>query len=354
MERAAPPDPSKLAKWFPQYEILSLIGHGGMGAVYKAKQRSLDRLVAIKIIMPESAEVAGFAERFSREAKTLAKLSHPNIIAVYDFGQVSPSSTGDEIDQPSAVTYYLVMEYVDGINLRQRMSAGILQPNHTLAIVAQICEALQYAHSAGVIHRDIKPENLLIPHVYQQTVEHAKTIRVKIADFGLAKLTESESDSALSGTNQVLGTLRYMAPEQWSNTKSVDHRADIYSLGEVFYELLTGNVPVGNFELPSKQVDVDRRIDDVVMRSLAREPSRRYQQVIEIFSDIEGIRSSPATIEVVAPQRERTRDKDLLPMAISLSIVASIAIGYWLTGSEWVITALTVPLCFHFLLDCPF
>lgn len=276
-----PPSAAELADKFPQLEILELLGHGGMGAVYKARQTNLDRLVALKIIRPETTHDPAFAERFNREARTLARLSHQQIVSVYDFGEVEYSEADD---QPARPLYYFLMEYVDGVNLRQLIRSGELTPEQALTIVPQICDALQYAHDEGVVHRDIKPENILLD----------KRGRVKIADFGLAKLaTRSEAEFTLTGTHQVMGTLRYMAPEQLEGSHSVDHRADINSLGVVFYEMLTGEAPIGHFDPPSKKVEVDVRLDEVVLRSLAREPERRYQQASDIRTDVEAISIAP-------------------------------------------------------------
>ena len=160
------------------------------------------------------------------------------------------------------------------------MRAGELTPQQALAIVPQICEALQFAHDEGVVHRDIKPENILLD----------KRGRVKIADFGLAKLAAGSPDEfTLTGTHQVMGTPHYMAPEQMEGSHAVDHRADIYSLGVVFYEMLTGEVPMGHFEPPSKKVEIDVRLDEVVLRALDREPERRYQHASEVKTDVESI-----------------------------------------------------------------
>src|SRR5437899_2545090 len=224
-----PPTPQEVAPRFPQLQILELVGQGGMGAVYKARQQGLDRFVAVKILPPQAARDPAFAERFAREARSLARLNHPNIVSVYDFGQ-----TGD--------LYFFVMEYVDGVNLRHILLDRKLRPEEALKLVPQLCDALQYAHDEGVVHRDIKPENILLD----------KKGRVKIADFGLAKLLGRDAANfTLTGSQQVMGTLYYMAPEQVERPLEVDHRADIYSLGVVFYEMLTGQLPVGRFPMPS-------------------------------------------------------------------------------------------------------
>jgi hypothetical protein len=266
-----PPRPEDLAPLFPQLEILELLGHGGMGVVYKARQVRLDRLVALKILPPELGRDPAFAERFAREARALAKLTHPRIVGVHDFGE-------------SGGLFYLLMEFVDGVNLRGLLRRGRLTPEEALRIVPQVCEALQYAHEEGVVHRDIKPENILLD----------RRGNVKIADFGLAKLLGMITpDSALTGSRQVIGTLRYMAPEQMERPLAVDHRADIYSLGVVFYEMLTGELPMGRFDPPSKKVAVDVRLDEVVLRALEKEPERRYQHVSEVKTEVESISSPP-------------------------------------------------------------
>ncbi|MCA9049142.1 MAG: serine/threonine protein kinase, partial [Planctomycetaceae bacterium] len=265
-----PPSVEHLAELFPSLEIIRLLGAGGMGAVYQARQTGLDRLVALKILPEEFAHDVKFALRFTREARTLARLSHPNIVSVHEFGKVDD-------------TYYFLMEFVDGSTLRDVIGAGKLQPEHALAIVPHLCDALQFAHNKGVVHRDIKPENILI----------ATDGSVKIADFGLSRILGTEDQSTvLTGTHQVMGTLRYMAPEQLQGARNVDSRADIYSLGVVFYEMLTGELPIGRFSAPSKKVAIDVRLDEVVLRTLETEPQRRYQHAGEIKTDMEVIASS--------------------------------------------------------------
>ncbi len=178
------------------------------------------------------------------------------------------------------------MEFVDGVNLRQAMRAGHLTPAEALRIVPQLCDALQFAHDEGVVHRDIKPENILLD----------KGGQVKVVDFGLAKLLGlSAADTGLTGTRQMLGTMHYMAPEQLAAARTVDHRADIYSLGVTFYEMLTGELPLGRFPPPSQQADIDARLDDVVLRTLEREPADRYQHASEVKTAVEAIVREPAS-----------------------------------------------------------
>jgi len=269
--RFVPPPVAEIAQLFPQLEILRLVGQGGMGAVYKARQPTLDRFVALKVLPPALSSDPGFAERFNREARALARLNHPNIVAVHDFGA-------------AGALHYLLMEFVDGTNLREVEQAGKLTPEQALAIVPQICEGLQFAHNEGVVHRDIKPENLLLD----------KKGRVKITDFGIAKMIGGGSgQQTLTGTKDVVGTPQYMAPEQIEHPLAVDHRADIYSLGVVFYEMLTGELPLGKFAPPSNKVHIDIRLDEVVLQTLEKEPERRYQQASQVKTALETIAETP-------------------------------------------------------------
>ncbi len=262
--RAPPASPEAIADQFPAFEVLEVLGQGGMGVVYKARQRKLDRLVALKVLPRELSEDPAFAERFAREGRTLARLQHPHIVGVHDIGEADGQ-------------YYLVMEYVDGVDLRALMRAGELTSREALSIVPQICDALQYAHDEGVVHRDIKPENVLLD----------RSGSVRVADFGLAKLVErTPADFTLTGTDQVMGTLHYMAPEQYKTPQDVDHRADIFSLGVVFYEMLTGELPLGRFDKPSIGTNLDTRIDAIVMRTLERERDQRYQRAHDVSTAV--------------------------------------------------------------------
>ncbi len=321
--RFEPPTPEDLSNRIPNLEVLEVLGQGGMGAVYKARQASLDRFVAVKLIRPDAAEIEGFAERFTREARALAKLNHPNIVTIHDFGEVDG-------------LYYLVMEFVEGTNLQHLIEGGELESRQALKIIPDVCQALQFAHDAGIVHRDIKPANILLD----------TSGRVKIADFGLARLTGSDvSHATLTGTRQIMGTPRYMAPEQMVGSHDVDHRADIYSLGVVFYEMLTGEVPLGHFDPPSKKVEVDVRLDEVVLRSLAREPERRYQQASEVKTDVETISSSNAALPHKAKAWsdfafQSRRDPRVTLVVHRVRTVASSL--FWLAATEWVLVTLTL------------
>ncbi len=320
-ERFVPPPVEEIARLFPQLEILGFIGKGGMGAVYKARQPALDRFVALKVLPPAVAGDPGFAERFNREARALARLNHPNIVAVHDFGQ-------------AGTLHYLVMEFVDGTNLREVEHAGKLSPEQALAIVPQICEALQFAHNEGIVHRDIKPENLLMD----------KKGRVKITDFGIAKIVGAPAGKvSLTGVKDVVGTPHYMAPEQIEKPLTVDHRADIYSLGVVFYEMLTGELPLGKFQPPSKKVQVDVRLDEVVLHALEKEPERRYQQASQVKTAVETITGTPPPMAGSAisppatstPAAQTASDKTILPALLLAFPFGLVGAHRFYVGKIW-------------------
>jgi len=297
---------------FPNLEIVEMIGQGGMGVVYKARQKNLDRVVALKVLSPHLSEDPEFVERFTREAKALAQLSHPNIVGIHDSG------IHDRVP-------YLVMEYIDGTPLRKAMAGGKLTPGRALEVIPQICDALQYAHANGIVHRDIKPENILID----------RQGRVKIADFGLAKLSAEQSKLTQSGF--VMGTPRYMAPEQFEPAGLVDHRADIYSLGVVFYEMLTGEVPMGRFKPPSAKADVDQRLDPVVLKSLEREPKDRYQSAREVKEGVAGLHAAKP-LPLTATRRSLTIGKAsaILAFIAAASLAPAVLIGWAGGGVSWV------------------
>ena len=282
-----PLPPEQIAPHFPQLEILECLGRGGMGVVYKARQKTLNRLVALKLLAPERVQDTKFAERFAREAQALAALNHPNIVTIHDFGQAGGF-------------YFLLMEYVDGANLRQLLRARKFTPEEALAIVPSLCDALQFAHDRGIVHRDIKPENLLLD----------RAGRIKVADFGVAKMLRTGPETDQPGspagaealTQSIAGTPGYRAPEQLAAPQKVDSRADIYSLGVVFYEMLTGELPGKRIEPPSRKVHMDVRLDEVVLRALEKEPSLRYQQASALKTQVETIVATPGSAKVPSAQ----------------------------------------------------
>jgi len=323
------PSLERISAAFPQLEVLELIGRGGMGFVFKARQPHLDRLVALKLLPDKLAKDALFAERFNREGRVLAKLNHPNITSVFDFGHASASSpVGGPISQspdpksnPLPGFYYLLMEYVDGVNLRQAMRAGRFSPAEALALVPKVCEALQYAHEQGILHRDIKPENILLD----------TKGRVKIADFGIAKLVgEDQENLTLTNTGASLGTPHYMAPEQFEKPATVDHRADIYSLGVVFYEMLTGELPIGRFAAPSAKTPVNTSVDEVVFRTLEKDRELRFQSAGEMRTQVEHLGEGANAAAQASPTRTEHEERSYSRWSIygALSVGLSLPVPF--------------------------
>jgi len=265
---ASGPPPPKIGK----YEILGELSRGGMGIVYKARQGDLDRSVALKVVNPDLAGDPEFIERFFREAKTLAKLNHPNIVQIHDADR-----DGSHV--------YLVMELVEGSSLRALMRAGRLPPAEALRLTAQICDALEAAHQQGIVHRDIKPENILV----------TRSGDVKVADFGLAVLfTSDPATPRITQSQAVFGTYDYMSPEQRRDSSQVDHRADLYALGVVLYEMLTGKLPVGRFEPPSRTAGTSLPLDDAVFKALEPDPEKRWSRARQIRDAVAPPAPAPA------------------------------------------------------------
>jgi len=272
--RWEPPTPEELQEILPQYEVHMLIGRGGMGAVYKGTQLSLERDVAIKLLPPaiERQDLA-FAERFRNEARLMGRMNHPAIVSVYDFGRTVDGQL------------YFVMEFVDGTDV-QRMIAreGKLPPEHALAITAHLCDALGYAHKQGIVHRDIKPSNVLID----------MEGRIKVADFGLAKLSDKTQSYGLTQTGMALGTPDYVAPESLMPGSDVDGRADIYAVGVMLYQMLTGDIPRGMFKMPSQKFQsIDPRFDAIIRRALEHDREERYQSSQELRLALDVILTTP-------------------------------------------------------------
>jgi eukaryotic-like serine/threonine-protein kinase len=258
----------------PGYELLELLGKGGMGEVWRARQTSLSRQVAVKILPAKFAADREFIARFEKEATALAALNHPNIVQIIDRGQ-------------AGTHYYFVMELVVGVNLREMLTGRRLPPKDALRIVVQLARAIDYAHEQKIVHRDLKPENVLVdPRGH-----------VKIADFGLAGMKGSERNIALTATAVAMGTVNYMAPEQRRDAKHVDHRADLYSLGVLLYEMLTGELPLGRFKLPSEKVPgVSVTIDALVARLLDTDPEQRPPNALEVATTLEPLIDTAASV----------------------------------------------------------
>lgn len=299
-----PPAVEALQKLLAQYEIVAFIARGGMGAVYKAKQRALGRAVAVKILPPDIVDDdLDYAERFKREARAMASLSHPHIVAVHEAGET-----------PEGLLYF-VMEYIEGTDLAQLVrSAGRLDTERALDITRQVCEALAFAHAGGIVHRDIKPSNIMID----------KSGHVKVADFGLAKIDLPEDAGQLTGGGVALGTPDYMAPETLSPLMPVDQRADLYAVGVMLYQMLTGDVPRGRFPLPSVVVPgIDARLDAIVDKAMQTDREQRYSSAVEMREALESI-GVTACIETVAKHQR---------WLVALTVLAVAAgVAWWLRG----------------------
>ncbi len=267
-----------------RYEILEVIGSGGMSVVYKARCHRLNRLVAIKILKDENLQDEDFRRRFHAESQAVAMLSHPNIVSVYDV------SSSDDAD-------YIVMELIDGITLKQYMEKkGVLNWKETLHFAIQIAKALEHAHSRGLVHRDIKPHNVMV----------LKNGSVKVADFGIARIM-SQSNTL---TKEALGSVHYISPEQAKGGR-VDNRSDIYSLGVVMYEMIAGRPPYdgespvavaiqhinGGASRPSTlNPNVPRGLEQIIMKAMARDLRRRYPSATAMLYDMDEFRKDPAII----------------------------------------------------------
>ncbi len=265
-----------VAPTVPGYEMVEMLGKGGMGEVWRARQISLGRLVAVKLLPAQLASDAEFVARFDKEAQALAALSHPGVVQIIDRGQAGEH-------------YFFAMELVPGTNLREMLGNGPLPVREALRIGTQLARALDYAHEMHVVHRDLKPENILID----------ARGHVKIADFGLAGMRGNEKDISLTATAVAMGTVNYMAPEQRRDAKSVDHRADLYSLGVLLYEMLTGELPLGRFKLPSQKVrGLDARLDEMIEKLLETEADARPQRanvVAELLEQLTPPSSGPTS-----------------------------------------------------------
>ncbi|MEW6732832.1 MAG: serine/threonine-protein kinase [Acidobacteriota bacterium] len=291
-----------------KYRIDALIGQGGMGTVYRATHLELDRVIALKVVLPDFVSSGETLERFRREARAAARLNHPNVITIYDFGVLANGRA------------YLAMELLTGQSLRDELEkVGMLSPRRVLEILRPVCEAVQAAHNAGVIHRDLKPDNIVL-----ESNEFGHEL-IKVVDFGIAKLKETAGVQALNltGPGLVMGTPHYMSPEQCKG-EELDARSDIYSLGVMLYEMLSGHVP---FDAPTPSaviiqhaIDPPRRLsllrrdlaielETVVMKALAKSRQARQQTVIELFAELERATPTSATslpqtnTPVVAPPK---------------------------------------------------
>ncbi len=301
-------DPTKARMLGDRYEIGEVIGRGGMAEVHEGRDLRLGRRVAVKILRPDLAKDPTFQARFRREAQSAAALNHPNIVAVYDTGEdVLTSPDGERTVVP-----YIVMEYVDGMTLRQLLASGRrLLPERALEITGGVLAALDYAHRHGIVHRDIKPANVML----------TRTGEVKVMDFGIARAI-NDVGTTMTAASAVMGTAQYLSPEQ-ARGEVVDARSDLYSTGVLLYELLTGRPPfrgdspvsiayqhVSEMPLPPSQVDpgVTAEVDAVVLHALAKRTDDRYQTAADFRADVErAIAGSPVTAAVPTLNIDRTQ-----------------------------------------------
>ena len=265
-----------------RYEIQGVLGQGGMGAVYKARDRELDRLIALKVIRPELATDPSILQRFKQELILARNITHKNVVRIFDLGEAEGIR-------------FISMEYVDGDDLRTLLRReGKFSPKDTISVIEQVCRALDSAHAEGVIHRDLKPQNIM----------RDKNGRIVVMDFGLAR---SLGESGMTQTGAIVGTIEYMSPEQALGSQ-LDQRSDIFSVGLIFYELLTGKAPYEadtaiaslmkrTREEARSASDVDasvpRSLSAIVSRCLEREPANRYHSVVELLQQLTTWEANP-------------------------------------------------------------
>ncbi len=260
----APAPPQKVVK-IGDYIVTGKIGQGGIAEIFKAKQPSLNRDVAIKILSKSLSDNPDIVKRFERESLVIAHLNHANIVHVIDKGT-------------AAGRYYFVMEYVDGTSLRQVMDYDKIPLKTKLESIIQVCKGLDYAHKNGVVHRDIKPANILID----------KQGNAMITDFGIAQIVgKGINDAETTGSDMVMGTVAYMSPEQKISSRDVDQTTDIFAVGVMIYEILCGKKPLGHFRLPSEiNPALSRKFDEIVQKCLAQERTDRYQTAVELKDEL--------------------------------------------------------------------
>ena len=302
-----------------RYEIQQMLGEGGMGAVYKARDRELNRLVALKVIRPEFAGNQSIIQRFKQELILARQVTHKNVIRIYDMGE-------------SEGMKFITMEYVDGEDLRALIRQhGKLAPEEAVEIMQQVCRALEAAHSEGVIHRDLKPQNVM----------RDKQGRIIVMDFGLARSLELDG---MTQTGALIGTMEYMSPEQ-AMGKELDQRSDLFTLGLIFYELLTGNLPfkaetaiasllrrTRERAVPISQLnrEVPQVLSNIVSKCLERDPKQRYQNVQEILNDLDAWKQNRrVSVSSADVMIARMREVPWTRAALAGLILAMVAVGTW-------------------------
>lgn len=295
--RPSPPSVEDITRMMPlgRYSVQARVGMGGMGTVFRGTQLSLGRPVAVKVLRVSDGYDYAFEDRFRREAKAMAQLSHPNIVAIYDYGHL-----GSEF-------LFFVMEFVDGMDMGEIMRQGRMTPELALQLLPQICLALEYAHSKGIVHRDVKPANIMLNRQGE----------VKVTDFGLAKnLTKQQT--MVTETHLVMGTPEYAAPEQYDAHREVDHRADIYAVGVMAYQMLTGALPRGSWLPPSQlRPGLDTRLDTIVTKAMMQDRAQRYQSITDMRRALQAVTAQPAS-QPLKPATPATRGRGTAPRILLL------------------------------------
>jgi len=345
----SPPDPLVGKLFDDRYEVVEKIGEGGMGAVYKARQLAMDRMVALKVIHPEQVHDETVVKRFYREMKTTSRIAHPNTVSVYDFGK---SEDG---------TFFLAMELLNGQSLAARLDEGPMPIEQAIPIANQILKALSAAHAEHVIHRDLKPENIMLLEVYGDTDQ------VRVLDFGIATFaaTSDEAPSArVTASGIMVGTPSYVSPEQIGG-EELDARADLYSFGVLFYEMITGTLPFYDPERPLRvlqmhmtempkrpskvaEQEVPAWLDDTVMHLLAKYPDDRPESAEAVSRVLE----DPSSAKPLPKGTNRPITRDAAPMAhggssnrtlivviavaflfVVLALLGGVGIGLFMSGA---------------------
>ncbi len=336
---------------FGEYTIVKPLAEGAVGAVFLARQESIDKEIAVKVLHERSAMDEEAVERFHREALAISLLSHPNIIRVLIFGRTEDG------------WLYLAMEYLEGQTLNERLTAGEVDELRVIKIYKQICGALLEAHAAGIVHRDLKPQNILL------TKHRGEEDYVKILDFGMAKFTQPETEEAqrrLSKTGIVYGTPAYLSPEQ-AQALEIDHRADLYSLGAILYELVTGRLPfpadtapkmlsshVHEALVPPSEVapgKVSEAMEMIIMRAMAKNPKDRYPSAREMLAALKereealmssrGVPEAPPTVPAIrAP--EAAGEEGMSPELTKLLIAAAMGAGVMFVAMVLLIVVVVV------------
>lgn len=317
------PDAADLAPLFPGYEVQGLIATGGMGAVYCAVQKSLDRTVALKILPLELSKDAAFCAGFEAEAKAMARLNHPNLIGVYDFGEVNGM-------------LFIIMEFVPGKSIYHSADGIAIYPGEVIRLVTGICNGLAHAHENGIIHRDIKPSNILLD----------LTAQPKIGDFGLARPIERKVQEG----EEIFGTPHYTAPEVVDAPYSVDYRADIFSVGVLLHELLTGKLPANDPRPASLISHCDIRFDAIIKRSTQPNPAGRYSSAAEMAKALQAIAlapnsNGPLTAGLGVPRAAVPRRKSVAKVKKSSSSGSSVVV--------WILIIAAAVGAYHFLSKKP-